>query len=194
MFRDRSLALGVLALLLAGACCHAQDNTHAVVFTSNGKHVTIPEGMMLSLRTVPAETKDGAVAVPPDRFLETTLDKKIDGKRSRPGDPVRLTLTYALSFELDGSPVRIPERASILGHIVLVSPRDAQHSPARLALVTDSVQWPGHQMLLPAVVASAAKPRRAGGALHTDYHDSGPIQPANAAGVVAAARGNKGSY
>jgi hypothetical protein len=147
----------LLVAALAASGCAAQEQVNSVVFASPDKHVVLPRGLMVTLKTV-APTKAAGTSSPSPPaglFLETTLDQKLDGKHCKLGDPVRLVLSYPIQFESNGQPVRIPERASVTGHVVLVTARGGQEEKSRLAFVTDRISWPGGTAELVGIAVAA---------------------------------------
>jgi hypothetical protein len=63
-----------------------------------------------------------------------------------------------VSFELDGTTIRVPAHAAISGHVLLTAPRDHEHKVSRLAIVADWIQWGSNFLMLPAVVATVGPP------------------------------------
>ena len=154
--------LGRLLLVLAvgPGVSWGQTQTSAVVFASPDTHVVLPQGLLVTLETVQTSRppESDVATVPPGIFLETTLDHKLGGKTCKIGDPVHLTLVYPIKFDLDGTPLRVPEQAAVTGHVVLLTSRSKKGDKSRLAFVTDSISWEGVKVPLTAVVIAASAP------------------------------------
>ena len=177
-----------LAAALAAPVCSAQEQVNSVVFASPDKHVVLPRGLMVTLKTI-APTKPagaGTTSLPAGLFLETTLEQKLDGKHCKLGDPIRLVLAYPIQFDRNGQAMRIPERASVTGHVVLLAAR-GHEDKSQLAFVTDLISWPGGTAELVGV-AVAAKEDTAETARKSGAPDL--VRPAqNAAGNAHEGRG-----
>ncbi len=160
MSRTEATAIGVFLVLLVSTHSAAQANSPTLLFTSNKKHVIVPQGTMVMLKTITAKTQgpENMVVVPPDQYLEATVDEKIDGRTSSVGEHVYFTLTYPITVEMDGEILRIPAGASITGHVLVVAKRDGSDESSKLAIVADWVQWGSKFAFLPAVVVSVRQP------------------------------------
>ncbi len=144
-------------MLLLAPYSAAQGNSRTLLFTSSKKHVLVPQGTTVTLKSIAAKVRGPAdmTVVPPDHYLEAMVEQKIDGSRSKVGDIVHFSLAYPVVFEVNGTMVRIPAHASITGHVLVVAAGDGHHRSAVLAVVTDWIQWGSNFAALPGVVASA---------------------------------------
>jgi len=91
----------------------------------------------------------------PGTKLRAELDKTIDAKKAKPGDPVLAKTMDELESE---GAVVAPRGSKIVGHVVAVSPHE-KDSPSRLEIAFDKlVLEHGSEVAMKATVQALAKP------------------------------------
>jgi hypothetical protein len=91
----------------------------------------------------------------PGTKLRAQLDKTIDAKKAKPGDPV---LAKTLDELRSGSEVVAPRGSKIVGHVVAASPHE-KGSPSRLEIAFDKLDLEnGSAVPLKATIEALAKP------------------------------------
>jgi len=131
-------------------------------------------------RPAPAQTSHFAAGTK----LRVELDKTIDAKKAKPGDPVLAKTLDELKSE---SEVVAPRGAKIIGHVVAASPHE-KGSPSRLEIAFDKLDLErGTEVPMKATIQALAKPveNTAMATPYTSPTPSGtaPVGPSNRGGM-----------
>lgn len=198
----RTIKMLVPALALAGfaavslsaqqpAQAPAPQSTQAQPAPGSGQQAPAPQpqpGSQGSTQAVPVQSTANAPEAdnPQLRPVMGELEKKLDSKNAKPGDPVVVTTTEQATT---ANGVVIPKGSRIVGHVTDVQPRSKTNENARLTLQFDQAQLKDGQTLPIKTVLESVAPAEV--TVHpTDTLNAQPQQPTG--GPAGSTGGNNG--